>query len=151
MELRIRETGTQIDNLHVKDISPMEETFWNQEDIRKVLKPVSVHFQGQVKDLKQSLRSLRNTALGVLFLVNIMWIVLLYSLSFPELENYGIDKRGFQLLFLAVYSFVIIVQFVALICHRLVTLVHYLGRTKPEEVIKRYRNASSFNIQLAEV
>ena len=151
MELRIRETETQIDNLPVKDISPMEETFWNQEDIRKVLKPVSVHFQGQVKDLKQSLRSLRNTALGVLFLVNIMWIVLLYSLSFPELENYGFDKRGFQLLFLAVYSFVIIVQFVALICHRLVTLVHYLGRTKPEEVIKRYRNASSFNIQLAEV
>ena len=151
MELRIRETETQIDNLPVKDISPMEETFWNQEDIRKVLKPVSVHFQGQVKDLKQSLRSLRNTALGVLLLVNIMWIVLLYSLSFPELENYGFDKRGFQLLFLAVYSFVIIVQFVALICHRLVTLVHYLGRTKPEEVIKRYRNVSSFNIQLAEV
>ena len=151
MELRIRETETRIDNLSDKDISPKEETFWKQEDIRKVLKPVSVHFQGQVKDLKQSLRSLRNTALGVLFLVNIMWIVLLYSLSFPELENYGFDKRGFQLLFLAVYSFVIIVQFVALVCHRLVTLVHYLGRTKPEEVIKRYRNASSVNIQLAEV
>ena len=151
MELRIRETETQIDNLPVKDISSTEETFWNQEDIRKVLKPVSVHFQGQVKDLKQSLRSLRNTALGVLFLVNIMWIVLLYSLSFPELENYGLDKRGVQLLFLAVYSFVIIVQFVALVCHRLVTLVHYLGRTKPEEVIKRYRNASSVNIQMAEV
>ena len=151
VELRIRETETQIDNLRIKDISEEETLFWNRKDINKVLKPVSVHFQGQVKNLKQSLRSLRNTALSVIFLVNIMWIVLLYSLSFPELEDYGLDKRGFQLLFLAVYSFIIFVQFVALVCHRVVTLVHYLGRTKPEEVIKRYRNTSSINIQLNEV
>ena len=150
VELRIRETETKIDNLPIEDISPKEAKFWNQEDIRKVLKPISVQFQGQVKDLKQSLRSLRNTTLGVIFLINIMWIVLLYSLSFPELENYGFDKRGFQLLFLAVFSFIIFVQSIALICHRVVTMVHYLGRTKPEEVIKGYHKPSGVNIQMTE-
>ena len=134
VELRIRQTETLIDNLPIKPIHSKEEDFWNGKIISKVLRPISVHFQGQVKDLKQSFRSLRNTVLGVIFLVNIMWIILLYSLNFPELEDYGFDKRGFQLLFLAVYSFIIIVQFLALLCHRMVTLVHYLGRTKPEQV-----------------
>lgn len=139
VELRKKETATQIDNLSETDISSdqnnkTEAKFW-MKLVKNKLKPVSVHFQGQIKDLKQSLRSLRNTILGVLFLVNVTWIILLYSLTFPELENYGLDKRGIQLLFLAVYSFVIIVQFFALICHRVVTLVHYLGRTQPRDVI----------------
>ena len=145
MELRKKETETQIDNLPAKDLCSKEAVFW-EKLIPNKLKPVSVHFQGQIKDLKQSLRALRNTTLCVLLLVNIMWIVLLYSLNFPELENYGLDKRGFELLFLAVYAFIIIVQFIALICHRMVTLVHYLGRIQPSEVISDRHD----NIQLRE-
>ena len=64
-----------------------------------------------------------------------MWIVLLYTLNFPELTDYGLDSRGFQLLFLVVYGFIIIVQFITLILHRIVTLVHYLGRIQPNEVM----------------
>lgn len=128
VELRIRETETLIDNLPVKAISFEEAEFWNREDIRKVLKPSSVHFQGQAKYLKQSLRSLRNITLGVIFLVNTIWIVLLYSLNYTELENYGFDKRGYQMLLLAVYGLTVLVQFIALIlCHRGITMVHYLN------------------------
>ena len=145
VELKKKETETQIDNLEVKALTSMETVFW-EELIHNKLKPVSVHLQGQTEALKQSLRTLRNTTLGVLLLVNIMWIVLLYSLSFPELENYGLDKRGFQLLFLAVYGFIIIVQFIALICHRMVTMVHYLGRIQPSEAISYRHN----DIQLSE-
>ena len=133
----MRETVTLIDNLPIQAISLEEVEFWNRDDIHKVLKPTSVHFQGQVKDLKQSLQSLRNTALGVTFLVNIIWIVLMYSISLPEFENYGFNKRGIQLLLLAIYSIVIAVQFIALICHRVVTMVHYLGSLKPDKIIKR--------------
>ena len=118
MELRKKEAAKQIDNLYETDIcldenSRAEAAFW-MKLVKKQLKPVSVNFQGQIKDLKQSLRSLRNTILGILFLTNIMWIILLYSLTFPELEKYGLDKRGIQLLLMAVYSFVIIVQFLDL-------------------------------------
>ena len=137
MELRIRHTETLIDNLPISVLNATNEKesdFWSNLILRS-LKPVSVRFQGQIEDMKESLRGLRNATLGVLFLVNIMWIVLLYTLQFPELEDYGLDSRGFQLLFLAVYGFIIIVQFVTLICHRIVTLVHYLGRIQPDEVI----------------
>ena len=137
VELLIRHTETVIDNLPITVLGSTdkeEADFWTNL-IHQGLKPVSVRFQGQVEDLKQSLRSLRNGTLAVLFLVNIMWIVLLYTLEFPELEDYGLESRGFQLLFLAVYGFIIIVQFLTLICHRIVTLVHYLGRIQPDEVI----------------
>ena len=137
VDRRIRATATIIENLPATDLSSTnadEAEFWIKLiDVK--LKPVSVRFQGQIEDLKQSLRSLRNQMLAMLFLVNIMWILLLYTLNFPELEDYGLDSRGFQLLFLAVYGFIIVVQFITLLCHRLVTLVHYLGRTQPNEVI----------------
>lgn len=137
VELRIRRTATVIENVQYTDIcstKPDEADFWKTL-IDLKLKPVSVRFQGQIKDLKQSLHSLRNQTLALLFLVNILWIILLYTLEFPELADYGLDSRGFQLLFLAVYGFIIIVQFITLLCHRIVTLVHYLGRTKPSEVM----------------
>ena len=127
---------TTIDNVSITDLSKIkkkEAKFW--KDLVDVsLKPISIRFQGQIKDMKESLRGLRNTILGALFLINIMWIVLLYTLQFPELEDYGLDSRAFQLLFLAVYGFIIIVQFITLICHRIVTLVHYLGRIRSDEI-----------------
>ena len=138
MELRIRHTETQIDNLPVtvlESTNKEEADFWVTL-IHRSLKPVSVQFQGQVEDLKKSLRNLRNAALAVLFLLNIMWIALLYTLDFPELLDYGIDSRGFQLLFLAVYGFIITVQFLTLVFHRIETLVHYLGRIQPDQVMR---------------
>ena len=141
MELRIRNTETIIDNMRITDLSNTDQEeadFWTNL-IHRTLKPVSVQFQGQIQDMKDSLRSLRNTALGVILLVNIMWIVLLYTLDFPELQDYGLDSRGFQILFLAVYSVIIVVQFITLLCHRIVTLMHYLGRVQPYEVMGRNR------------
>ena len=138
VERRIRHTETLIDNLPATDLvstDVQEAEFW-EHLIHRTLKPVSVRFQGQIEDMKNSLRALRNTTLGVVLLVNIMWIVLLYTLEFPELADYGLDTRGFQLLFLAVYGFIIIVQFFTLLCHRIITLMHYLGRTQPNEVIR---------------
>ena len=114
------------------NIDHLEANFW-EELIYQKLKPISARFT-QVEDIVQSLRSLRNSILVVILLVNILWIVLLYTLSFPTLAEYGLDPRGFQLLFLAVYGIIIIVQFITMICHRAVTLVHFLGRVKRSEV-----------------
>ena len=69
VELKIKQTETLIDNLPIEAIPSTEEDFWNAKSISEVLRPISVHFQGQLKDIKQSLRSLRNTVLGVILLV----------------------------------------------------------------------------------
>ena len=121
------------------DFAITESEFWKQLISRK-LKPISSKFT-QIKDIHKSLQSLRNATLAMLLLVNLMWIVLLTSLTFWQLQKYNIDPRAFQLLFLAVYGFIIIVQFFTMLAHRGVTLVHYLGRVKPREVsVNAWRN-----------
>jgi chitin synthase len=102
------------------------------------LKPVSQKFiLDQIKDIHKSLQSLRNMTLAILLLINMMWMVLLASLTFWQLEQYRVDPRAFQLMFLAVYSFIILIQFFAMLAHRLVTLVHNFGRVKPREVTSK--------------
>ena len=108
-----------------------EEEFWN-ELIDEKLKPVELKFTHS-KNVQKSLESLRNSTLAILLLVNLMWIVLLSSLTFWQLELYEIDPRAFQLLFLAVYGVIIIIQFFTMLAHRAVTLIHYLGRVRPRD------------------
>lgn len=121
------------------DYDLTESEFW-KNIINRKLKPVSQKFT-QVKDIHKSLQSLRNSALAILLLVNLMWIVLLSVLTFTQLEQYKIDPRAFQLLFLAIYGFILLIQFFTMIAHRGVTLVHYLGRVKPREVsVNPWRN-----------
>ena len=112
--------------------APSEEEFWKKL-IENKLKPIPPQLASGTDGLKKSLRSLRNASLVALFLVNIMWIIVLYLVRFPRLALYGLDPRAFQLLFLAVYGFIIIIQFVAMICHRGISLVHYFGRSKMNE------------------
>ncbi len=121
-----------IENVTDVPLSDDETQFW-KDLIFKKLKPVSAQLTA-IEEIKESLRSLRNTVLVVLFLVNIMWIIALYTVQFPRLADYGIDPRAFQLLFLFVYGFIIIVQFFMMICHRGITLVHYFGRVRPYHV-----------------
>jgi chitin synthase len=130
----------QLDDLEQGDnIGITESQFWEQL-IKQKLKPVSQKFT-QIKDIHKSLQSLRNMTLAILLLINMMWIVLLVSLTFWQLQQYSIDPRAFQLLFLAVYSFIILIQFFTMLAHRGVTLVHYLGRVKPREVtVKPWEN-----------
>ena len=110
----------------------LEEQFWT-DLIADKLKPIPPQLASGTDGLKKSLRSLRNASLVALFLVNIMWIIVLYLVTFPRLALYGLDPRAFQLLFLAVYGFIIIIQSIAMVCHRGITAVHYFGRDPIEE------------------
>lgn len=140
-ELNKRRTKSVVDDIKCYMLEDLEDRdeflipeseFWNQLISRK-LKPVSQKFT-QIKDIQKSLQSLRNYTLAVLLLVNVMWVIFLSTLQFYQLQEYGIDPRAFQLLFLAVYGFILVVQFFTMLAHRGVTLVHYLGRVKPREV-----------------
>ena len=54
----------------------------------------------------------------------------LYTLIFPQLTQYNLPNRAFSLLFLSIFAVIIIIQFVAMMFHRFITLVHLLARTK---------------------
>ncbi len=122
-----------IENVDDMPMNEEEKQFWKELIVKK-LKPVSTQLTS-IEEVKASLRTLRNNVLVLLFLINIMWIIALYTVEFPRLSDYGIDPRAFQLLFLFVYGFIIVVQFLMMICHRGITLVHYFGRVRPVHVV----------------
>ena len=98
----------------------------------KPLQPIEAIFKSDA-ELKEGLKSLRNATLAVLLLViNIMWIILLYTLQFPELAD-RLPTNAFEMIFLAAYTLIILVQFCAMIVHQGVTLIHYLAHLEISE------------------
>ena len=102
-----------------------ENKFW--DDLAKTtLKPESANL-GKVEELKEKLRNLRNLSVLILLLVNVMWIVFLYTLRFSELTKFNLPDRAFSLLFLIIFSIIVLIQFFAMIFHRFETLFHLLA------------------------
>jgi hypothetical protein len=57
-----------------------------------------------------------------------MWIILLYTVEVPHLGKHDLPERAFHLLFLAVYGFIVLVSFAAMLIHRFLMLIQFLGR-----------------------
>lgn len=94
--------------------------FW-ESVLDDTLRPIEKKSDDTSSDtLKKSLKTLRNGTMAGLLVINIIWIILLYTVQFPELRKYNISSRAFEVLFLALYSVIIIIQFGAMIVHRLV-------------------------------
>lgn len=128
VELQKRKARKTVSDLEEHSLEEEEKHFW-EGLIKNTLKPIPEKFNDS-KTIKKLLLSARNIAVVVLLLVNLIWILMLSSLSFWQLSLYGIDPRAFNLLFLAVYGLIILIQFFTMLAHRAVTFIHYLGRIK---------------------
>lgn len=91
--------------------------------------------------LSDELRNLRNSVLVGLLLINIIWLILMTTLVLPQLRAYFVNSHLTQLLFLSVYLIVLILQFVAMLVHRLITLSHYIQRNQQEQQTKPVTHA----------
>ncbi|CAH1251633.1 HAS3 [Branchiostoma lanceolatum] len=116
---------SNIVDLKAKRDGRQESAFW--EKLRKEkLSPDLGMFTSDV-DLKQKLIGLRNSALVVLLVVNVLWITIMMVLSSrPALQVLGQNPMGF--LSLAVFGLVQVIQFLAMLYHRLITLLHAVAR-----------------------
>jgi hypothetical protein len=132
VEVQIYEAKKDVKNIRALLIQDDESLFWANLTSNE-LKPVMFQMQQTSADIDHKLKTLRNTTLGIFLLVNIMWIVLLYTVTFPQLMNYHLPEQIFQLLFLAVYGLIFFISFVAMLAHRCIMLMHFLGRP---EVVK---------------
>lgn len=112
-----------------KDKKYSEDKFWIK--LANTLKPESANLS-KVEELKEKLRNLRNLSVLIIFLVNVMWIVFLYTLVFPQLTKYNLPDKAFSLLFLFIFSVIVLIQFVAMIFHRFKTLLHLLAGIRPK-------------------
>ncbi|XP_061083938.1 chitin synthase chs-2-like [Conger conger] len=117
-----------------------EAQFWTQLQER-YLKPLDEDKKKQ-KQIAEDLIALRNKATFVFFICNALWIVTTFfiqligqsvSIEIPKLflngsadsEVFFIDPIGF--FFLLGFSLLLTVQFVAMIWHRVLTLIHFVA------------------------
>ena len=145
----MEETKGVIENTAILSLERDEADFWERK-IKESLEPVSVNLT-QIDELKVKLRTLRNAALVVLLIINIMWIVLLYSLTFDQLEKYKVPTKAFELLFLVVYLVIISLQFLAMVMHRAFTFTHYLARVDTIQEIYQESSELGETVVIAEV
>jgi chitin synthase len=102
-----------------------EYRFW-EELCQACLTPEIVGFDGNT-ELKEKLVELRNSSLMVFLVANTLWmIIILVLVKQNNLKALGVDVIGLSFLF--VYGTIIILQFLAMITHRLTTLLHVLAR-----------------------
>ena len=142
----------EVDVCEMKDVVPdkNEVEFWDQL-ANTTLKPESANL-GKVEELKEKLTNLRNLSVLILLLINVMWIVFLYTLKFPELIKYGLPDKAFSLLFLIIFSVIMVIQFVAMIFHRFETLLHLLAgiRSKDNTASQWTANTDIIEVSLAQ-
>ena len=115
-----------------------ESDFWSKMVDPKtgILRPESAQFDGNTDDLKEKLKSLRNSVVVALVFINIIWMALILFIQRLSIlkEAAYLSDSPFSAVFLLSYFIVIIIQFGALFIHRMETLLHNVARTSlPQE------------------
>ncbi|KAL4640881.1 hypothetical protein GN956_G11692 [Arapaima gigas] len=134
-----------------------EEEFWR--DLQdQYLKPVSNSIKKQDK-IKDDLKDLRNKANFVFFTANALWLGATFflhligqsvSIPIPRIKINGNIEPGqyeyidpIQLMFLLGFAFLVVIQFFAMLWHRIQTLIHYVAynRTEVKHMTKEFRKS----------
>ena len=129
---KIRHTRRELDRLPLDymDVDNQDDgieyEFW--EGLRQAcLIPERSAFD-QTAKLKEKLVELRNTTLVIFGVTNVLWMIIILTLvQHKDLKVLGVDIIGLG--FLAIYGFIFVIQFLALLGHRFKTVVHILART----------------------
>ncbi|XP_052242760.1 chitin synthase chs-2-like isoform X5 [Dreissena polymorpha] len=145
VERKILEVGQRLKKsvLHkMREHQPEEEEFW-QTLQNLCLLPQSTAY-GLEEDLKRDLGELRNKWIVILAVFNTLWMVLIYTLADQGKLLSVASSNPVGLVVLVVFSFVLFIQFIAMIIHRITTATHFLARA-PYRFGAKYRTAWALN------
>ncbi|XP_047672829.1 chitin synthase chs-2-like isoform X1 [Tachysurus fulvidraco] len=128
-----------------------EETFW-VDLIEQYLKPLESDKKKEER-IKEDLKDLRNKATFVFFICNALWLVATFflqiigkavSISIPKVfANGTVDLDGqlsidpIGLMFLLSFAVLLLVQFCAMLWHRIQTVIHFIAYTGTESATNR--------------
>nr|AHX26702.1 chitin synthase [Leucosolenia complicata] len=133
-ELKIRAVHKKISGradpkLEKVEDKKKEQVFW--EALREACMKPEMAVLGTNLDLADKLVELRNTSIMAVLIANILWIVIIQTLaSHPELNVAGTNPIG--LIFLLVYGIVYVTQFLSMLVHRLITVMHMLAAAQQD-------------------
>ena len=148
--MKVRRARRDLDRLPLlyMDVDNQDEgaeyEFW--EGLRQACLIPELSAFGQNTELKEKLVELRNKTLLVFGITNALWmIIILTSVQHKSLKLLGVDVVGLG--FLTVYGFIFVLQFLALLLHRVRTIIHVLARTpwKPTKQLENNRDRVSFS------
>jgi len=121
-------------------LDPRETKFF-QEVIGRYLYPL-VEDKDHQKKMVRDLKSLRNNSCFVFFMINTLWIVIIFSfqlvaerirdyvfIPIKRLNNEPLRFEPLGLGFLLFFASILLVQFVSMLWHRYGTLLHLLAST----------------------
>lgn len=129
VERKIRDARQDISKVPVRrlqdDGDGDEYEFWIRLRELRLL-PESKAF-GQYAELANELGELRNSAVLCLLVANAIWIILMYLLTQQaSLEVESSNPLG--LVFIIVFGFLVFLQFLTMLWHRISTFLHFIAR-----------------------
>ncbi|XP_013380800.1 uncharacterized protein LOC106151906 [Lingula anatina] len=133
-ESRSMEVRQEVAEYQDTPLSNDESAFW-QQLVEARLKPEPM-FKEKKRELESELVDLRKTALMWFAVVNTLWLTIFLTLGSlgrtdptkPNLYVFGNNPLG--LVFLFIFCILLIIQFFAMLAHRLLTFVHIIARAK---------------------
>ncbi|XP_026149918.1 chitin synthase 1 [Mastacembelus armatus] len=135
----------------VQKLDEGEQDFWNKL-IDRYLKPI-VDTKTHQEEVTRELKSLRNKAVFLYFIINVLWVVATFflqaigndviSIWIPKYYPNGTESGEYlkveplSLMFLLSFAVLLIIQFLAMLYHRIYTLIHVVSYRSTEKDYKQ--------------
>ncbi|XP_062375070.1 chitin synthase 1 [Sardina pilchardus] len=132
-----------------------EKDFWNKL-LERYLAPI-VDDKAHQEEVTRELKSLRNKAVFLYFMLNLLWVVATFflqaigtdviSIKIPKIDPVNGTPTGeymsvepLSLMFLLSFAVLLLVQFLAMLYHRVYTLIHMVSYRGSEKDYKEHDN-----------
>ncbi|XP_056135356.1 chitin synthase 1 [Lampris incognitus] len=135
----------------VQKLDESEKDFWVKV-IERYLTPI-VDTKAHQEEVSRELKSLRNKAVFLYFIINLLWVVATFILQaigneiisiripkyFPNgtLSGEDLKVEPLSLMFLLSFAILLVVQFLAMLYHRVYTLIHVVSYRSTEKDYKQ--------------
>lgn len=136
----------------VQKLDEAEQDFW-EKLIQRYLKPINDP-KAHLDEVTRELKSMRNKAVFLYFMVNVLWVVATFVLQaigsdilsinipkyFPNgtLSDEPLKVEPVSLMFLISFAILLIIQFLAMLYHRVYTLIHVVSyRSTEKDYVER--------------
>ncbi|XP_068167682.1 chitin synthase 1 [Antennarius striatus] len=139
----------------VQKLDEAEYDFWDKL-IQRYLKPIQ-DTKEHLEEVTRELKSLRNKAVFLYFMVNVLWVVATFflqaigneviSIKIPKYYPNGTLSEEYlmveplSLMFLLSFAILLLIQFLAMLYHRIYTMIHVVAyRTTEKDYIQKVCN-----------
>ncbi|XP_077420139.1 chitin synthase 1 [Vanacampus margaritifer] len=135
----------------VQKLEMDENDFWDKL-IDRYLKPIT-DTKTHLEEVTRELKSLRNKAVFLYFIINVLWVVATFflqaigndviSIKIPKLHSNGtatgeyMKVEPLSLMFLLSFAVLLLIQFLAMLYHRVYTLIHVVSYRSTEKDYKQ--------------